>query len=406
MAFRNISLLITVLLLSINAGIVLPLIPPLFFNEFHGLFVSGTERDYRYFFYGLSIAAFGIGTLFGDMFWGICSDKIGRRKGLFISLNSLSIGYAVSAVSILYASITLFIFSRLCVGFASGAIVIATAAILEQRTEIDKPYYARWISIMSGGGFFLGPLISGTLPSIFSSFSNRGFSYCVPFILTATFSLLTSLFVFFSFRSSKHCYQLASPAVFIKLIRIDFFKSKIIANIIFIFFLFELSWFIFFNSIGLLLTEKKGFSALDIGFFISTMVLCYLGFLLTIYPILLKKLSKLKIFYFGLVAMFFSYPMLTIAENKVAFYLSSILLVTNTGMLHSLFLCIFSDNAGQEGQGKVMGIMNVTSALSYLMAALIIGYAGNISLSILFFTAGFFIFIILLRLKNLKFVLI
>ena len=70
----------------LGIGIIIPVIPVLFFDPDGGFFSAGVSQDTRSILYGFLIACFPLFQFFGAPMLGALSDRHGRKNILLISL--------------------------------------------------------------------------------------------------------------------------------------------------------------------------------------------------------------------------------------------------------------------------------------------------------------------------------
>ncbi len=90
--------------------------------------------------------------------WGARSDRIGRRPVLRLTIAGTAASYAIWAFS---SSFSLFLLSRIVAGIASGNLSVATAAVSDITTRVDRAKGMGLIGAAFGLGFITGPALGG-----------------------------------------------------------------------------------------------------------------------------------------------------------------------------------------------------------------------------------------------------
>lgn len=114
------TIFLTVFIDLLGVGIIIPVIPALFFEEGAMIFDPGTSETYRSVLYGLLIASYPFMQFFGAPMLGALSDRLGRKPVLLVSLAGTLVGYLLFAVAILQQNLWLLFASRMLPGFTGG----------------------------------------------------------------------------------------------------------------------------------------------------------------------------------------------------------------------------------------------------------------------------------------------
>ncbi|CAD2072448.1 MFS transporter [Phocicoccus pinnipedialis] len=137
---------------------------------------------------GFVLAIYSIASFISAPFFGILSDKTGRRPLLIGGLLIFSLSFFVFAV--FSHSLTILYITRFVGGMASGALYTATTSMVADLTSVhDRTKYMGLIGMSMGFGFVFGPGIGGILGSVAMS---------IPFFMTSAV-ILVALFVAFLF---------------------------------------------------------------------------------------------------------------------------------------------------------------------------------------------------------------
>lgn len=137
---------------------------------------------------GFVLAIYSIASFISAPFFGILSDKTGRRPLLIIGLLVFALSFFVFAV--LSHSLTVLYITRFVAGMASGALYTATTSMVADLTSVqERTKYMGLIGMSMGFGFVFGPGIGGMLGSVAMS---------LPFFMTSAV-ILVALIVAFLF---------------------------------------------------------------------------------------------------------------------------------------------------------------------------------------------------------------
>lgn len=175
-----------------------PILAPLFLNSDSLLLNhANLPTDYRYFFLGLTLAAYPLAQFLGSPILGGLSDRFGRKKLLILTILGTGLGYFLSGVAIVHNSLALLLLSRLLTGFLEGNLGIAQASIID--LGMDKYKGLGAVSAFSALGYLTGPLLGGFLCD---SSLCAWFDYSVPFFVGCGMALMLGLFTLILFKET------------------------------------------------------------------------------------------------------------------------------------------------------------------------------------------------------------
>ena len=182
------SILSIVFLDLLGVGIAIPVVASLFLST-DGI-LPGVSFARRAILLGFLIASYPLAQFFGAPLLGGLSDRVGRKKILFLALVGTFIGYVIFAIGIIEQSIALLFISRIVDGFTGGNISIALSAIADISDEKSKARNFGLMGMTFGLGFILGPYIGGKLsdPSLLS-----WFNYSTPFWFAAILTVVNMI---------------------------------------------------------------------------------------------------------------------------------------------------------------------------------------------------------------------
>jgi MFS family permease len=149
-ARRALVVLLAVVYVNIAGfGVVIPLLP-FYGRAFHASAVEIT----------VMFAAFALGQLFSEAFWGRLSDRIGRRPVLLVTITGTAVAYAALAFAPNMAAACAL---RLLGGLTSGNISTIQGYLADVTPVAKRPGRMGLLGAAFSMGFVTGPALGGLL---------------------------------------------------------------------------------------------------------------------------------------------------------------------------------------------------------------------------------------------------
>ncbi|MAT53082.1 MAG: tetracycline resistance MFS efflux pump [Saprospirales bacterium] len=377
---------VTVFLDMLGIGIIIPVIPALFFEADSSFFDPTISRDFRSITYGLLIGAFPFMQFFGAPILGALSDRFGRKPMIMVSLTGTMIGYLLFALAVALQNLPLLFLSRMLPGFFGGNISIVYAAIADVSDEQSRPKNFGLVGMSFGLGFILGPSLGGVLAddSVVSWFGPE-----TPFLFTAALTLLNIGLVWRWFRETIEARRQTplNPFQGFRNIAKSFSEPRL-RTIFSVVLLLSLGFSFFTQFFSVLLIEKFSYSEKDIGFLFA-----WIGLWLVITQgVFVRRLSKIaapkKILSFSILALGLALLSLLLPDESFWFFLLNPFVAIAQGITSPNLTTVVSVQAGAEYQGEVLGINQSMLSLGQIVPPLIAGYLNTISGSLPILAAG------------------
>ena len=189
------SLLLILVIVFINfAGfsLIIPLLP------FYGRELGASPVEVT-----LLFAAYSFGGIFGEIFWGRSSDRIGRKRILIVTTACAAVSYIAFAFT---ASFWLALAIRVVTGFFSGTIGVCQSYIADVTRPEERARSIGYLGAALNLGFVIGPAMGGLLAS-----PERGLQgFSLPILTSASIAGLAALWSTFVLQES-HAPGLARP---------------------------------------------------------------------------------------------------------------------------------------------------------------------------------------------------
>ncbi len=148
----NVSLLLLLVVVFINiAGfsLILPLLP------FYGSALHASPFEITTLF-----AVYSLGNIFGEIYWGRTSDRVGRKRVLAVAVGCAALSYVAFAFA---PNLVLALLIRTLTGFFSGTMGVCQSYIADVTTPEHRARNIGYFGAAFNGGFALGPAIGGLL---------------------------------------------------------------------------------------------------------------------------------------------------------------------------------------------------------------------------------------------------
>lgn len=373
------SLFFVIFLDQLGVALVFPILTPLLLSA-HGDFLQGILFNYRNIIYGITLSISPICMFFGAPVFGDLSDQIGRKKVLLFCLLGSAASFGLSAISIIGKSLVLLVVSRAIAGFCYGSQSIAQAAIMDVSTPERKAINLSVVVIAGSLGIITGPLIGGYFsdPTILQSFN-----FATPFEIAIVLALLNALILQLSFSET---FVVKQP---IKIhfsrglsLFINAFKDPNIRLLSFVFLFIQFGWGLYFQAISWIMLQSYGFDSVKIGLFTGNLGIWFTIGLTIGVRLFEKYCERITAIIVCLIVMAAaSFASFLIPLEIVHWIASSIIACANI-ITFVLSITLFSNAAGKESQGLVMGITGSVMAFAWFLTALFVGPLGGIAIKL------------------------
>ncbi|MCB0847134.1 MAG: MFS transporter [Bacteroidetes bacterium] len=370
---------LTVFLDMLGIGIIIPVIPALFFETSNDFFAATVGYDTRSILYGLLIACYPIMQFFGAPVLGSLSDRHGRKPVLSVALVGTMIGYLLFGVAILYQNIWLLFFSRMLPGFTGGNISIAMSSISDVSTPETRTQNFGLVGAAFGIGFIIGPALGGVLAdsSIISWFDSS-----TPFWFTALLTLINLILVRVNFDETNHNLTDSKISPWTGIQNIIFsFQTPQLRAIFTVVLLLSLGFTFFTQFFSVRLIDHFKFTEKDIGLlfgWIGIWIALTQGGLVRV---LSNRVSPFVILSIAPLALGLLIGADLIAEELWLLYTINPLIGVAQGVITPNLTTVVSEQADARQQGRILGINQSMQALGQVIPPLVGGYLNTLNRS-------------------------
>jgi MFS family permease len=178
-------LLVTVFLNIAGFSLVLPLLP------FYGTLYGASP-----FMVACLFAAYSLGSVFGEIYWGRRSDIVGRRPVLIMTTAAAALSYVAFAFAPTYA---LAIGIRVISGFFSGTFSVVASTIADITPPQARAKYMGYFGAAFNLGFATGPAIGGLLADPAAGLPG----FRAPLLAAAALAAAASAWAFFALPETR-----------------------------------------------------------------------------------------------------------------------------------------------------------------------------------------------------------
>lgn len=372
---KQLIILLSVVFIDLlGFGIVIPLLPQLIKEMGHGPFIVGV--------------VIGLYSLFQFLFspiLGRLSDKYGRKPVLFFSTVINVIGYGLLFFS---HSIWMIAAARALSGIGTANLSVVQAYVADTSESHERTKRMSLISSMFGLGFIFGPFIGGLTAS--------AYNLNTPFMLTALFSAINAVLIFFMLPESNKLLK--------KHIKIQFLDVKVMREVmqppnirflIFLFFLASFSLALIIGVLPLLTADRFGWGEGENGYFFMAIGIAQFFTQAFLIRYLLKYFKEAKLVQYGLLIFGLTNVGIGIAFNIPILILSGAVSAVGFGLMSSNLQALISLESKSEEQGAVLGVAQSLSALARVVGPVIGGALATWHLSFPYIASGIFTFLVI-----------
>lgn len=373
---RAFPLFLAIFIDGMGLGLLFPILNSLFVGTGCNFLPSDMSASTRNILFGVTVSIFMLAWFFGSAYLGDLSDAIGRKKSLLISLFGSFLGYAVSALAVGIASLSLLIIGRVIAGFTAGSQSIAQAAIIDLSEPDMKARNIGLILLASSLGFLFGPMCGGffSSPQICAHFT-----FATPLYFAAIISLVNAILIFWLFKETFH----HRAKISLKFHRafeifISAFKHHKVRYLSFVFLIMLLGWGCYYSFISLFLTKQLDFNATQVNLFMVLLAVGFgTGFGVIVNWVAHRFPLKQSIITLLILAGGISLITATATQSWVI-WLIAVPIGAVISVPYSMLLAVFSNQVDENSQGWIMGIAGAILSAAFAIAGTVGALLANI----------------------------
>lgn len=311
---------------------------------------------------GIALAIYPLGVFLGGATIGALSDSQGRKKVLLITLIISIVGYLVSAYAIATESYVLFLISRFATGLCEGNVSIARAIALDLSESFDKTKAMSTLNAAVFSGWLFGPLAGGYL-AIYGA--STAFYAAAGAITLCTFVVKLVLKETKPANGEKFSLKgMAKENSFVLL------KNPLIKKFFIVQFSYTLALNAFYEFYPVWLVSALSYAPNQIGNTTAIMTAMMTFTSLAIVSRLKNKVGEVRLLPLSLLLMgigFASLPLINSDWLILSFLFCGSMIAIYNGILPGYI----TDQAPNEGNGAIMGLLTSTFCLANVVIALL-----------------------------------
>lgn len=370
---------LTVFIDLLGIGIIIPVLPALFFGPNATLLGPEVSYQNRSVIYGLLIASYPLMQFFGAPVLGALSDRYGRKPMLMLSLAGTLIGYVLFAMAVERSLLLLLFLSRMLPGFTGGNISIVLSSVADVSDADDPGSRARNFGLVGmafGLGFILGPTIGGLLAD---KTVVSWFTPATPFYFTALITFINILLVQFRFGETLRERRDSVVSLFTGFRNIGkSFADPQLRGIFSVVLLLSLGFTFFTQFFSVFLIGKFGYTEKNIGLLFG-----WIGLWLTFTQgftvrILSRRFASESVLRYSIVLLAVALGALLLPEKGWMFFILNPFVATFQGITAPNLTSVVSGQVGRERQGEILGINQSMMSLGQAIPPVVAGYINAI----------------------------
>ena len=336
-------------------SMVLPLVPYL------GLSLGLTPIQI-----GLIISVFSFCQLFASPVTGKLSDRFGRKPLLILSQLStlagfLLLGFATTAI--------LLIIARLIDGLLGSNMTVSEAYISDITEPRHRTRVYGYSSGIFGAGLIFGPFIGGVLSRI---------DYSVPMFFASAVTLISIVLILLFLPETITKKSSKISLGFDEIIPVNdvkrFLKAPHVRNSLFMFFIFNIGFFLFISNFSLLAEAQFHVDADQVGFYMAWIGILRVVIQTFLIARILRAMTEGSMLKMGVVALVVAMVTLALSTDYLFVYVPLIFLAYGTGVSRPILTSKLTNSVTQKETATILGVNHSLTSIAQIVTPIAGGF--------------------------------
>jgi MFS transporter, DHA1 family, tetracycline resistance protein len=369
-----IALYLLILVDSISATVIIPLLAPLLIDPTTRVFLPDASLALRNFTGGLLVAIYVFLELYMAPVLGRLSDQCGRRPVLLLCGTGVLLGNLMAGFAVDLHALPLLFLGRVVGGITAAAQPTAQAALVDM--GINKPRLLSYSMLFSSLGYVLGPVVASGLSTI--SFS-APLHFCTLLTLVAVVLLLTGGYREEAKPSQKIDWSDISIWEGVRCFR-DAVRDGAVRGILGCFLLMQVAWGSFFVFVSVYLMEAAHLrmSLAEVGSFMSIMGIGFCVSNAFVQPALSRWFGMRSLAVTGLGLNAATMVLCLVLGSAYQQYAAALIAGITINIAYPSIVTMLSDRVSPQRQGWILGMVGSAAAMGWAVSSVVSGALGGL----------------------------
>lgn len=368
-----IALFLLILVDSISATVIVPLLGPLLIDKATVVFLPDASLPLRNFVSGLLVAVYPLLMLYMAPVLGRLSDQWGRRPVLLLCCTGVLTANVASGIAIETHSLALLFVGRLIGGATAAAQPTAQAALVDLGT--NKGRLLSYSMLFSSLGYVLGPVVASGLSTI---------SFAAPLYFCSLLTLLALVLILAGYREAEvpgRRVDWSGISIWegVRCFR-DAVRDGAVRAILGSFLLMQVAWggFFVFVSIYLMESPSLDLNLHQVGSFMSIMGVGFCIANALVQPALARWFGMRTLSVAGLALNAGAIALCLALDSPYQEYGAALVAGITINIAYPSILTMLSDRVPPDRQGWILGMVGSAAAMGWTIASVLSGMLGGL----------------------------